>query len=87
MKPHLPPRQKEIIRLISLGCSNSEIAAILDLSTATVDNHKARLMETLGTDKSVLVTRLALKYRFTSSKDKLTAREKRRSGRKNDGWN
>ena len=87
MKPHLTPRQKEVIRLISLGCTNEEAAAILGLSPATVDNHKTRAMRALGTDKSVLLTRLALKYRITSMKDELTRSEKRKSGRKKDGWN
>ena len=87
MKPHLTPRQKEIIRLVSLGCTNEEAGAILGLSPSTVDNHKTRAMEVLGTNKAVLLTRLALKLRLTSMKDKLTAREKRLSGRKKDGWN
>lgn len=87
MKPHLTPRQKEVIRLISLGCTNEQAGAILGLSPATVDNHKTRAMRRLGTDKAVLVTRLALKYRITSLKDQLTRAEKRKSGRKNDGWN
>ena len=87
MKPQLTPRQKEVVRLISLGCTNDEAAAILGLSPATVDNHKSRVMRKLGTDKSVLLTRIAIKYRFTSMKDQLTRSEKRKSGRKNDGWN
>ena len=64
-KPHLTPRQREVVRLISLGCTNEQAAAILGLSPATVDNHKTRAMRNLGTDKAVLVTRIALKHRFT----------------------
>ena len=85
--PKLTERQAEIVRLISLGCTNEEIADILGLSPATVDNHRARAMRTLGTDKAALVTRLALKLRITSMKDQLTRTEKRKSGRRNDGWN
>ena len=87
MKPYLTPRQTEVVRLVSLGCTNEEAAAILGLSPATVDNHKTRAMRALGTDKAVLVTRLALKHKITSMKDELTRAEKRKSGRKNDGWN
>ena len=87
MKPYLTPRQLEIVRLVSLGCTNEEVANILDISPSTVDNHKTRAMNVLGTDKAVLLTRLALKHRFSSLKDKLTRTEKRKSGRKNDGWN
>ncbi len=87
MQIQLTKRQKEVVRLISLGCSLPEMAAILKLSPNTVDNHKAAAMARLGTDKAALVTRLAMKMRITSMKDKLTLAEKRRSGRKRDGWN
>ena len=76
----LTPRQREIARLISLGCTTDEAAAILRLSPSTVDNHKARLMQSLGTGKTALQTRLAIKHRLSSIDDKLTATEKRRSG-------
>jgi two-component system, NarL family, response regulator NreC len=87
MKPYLTLRQVEIVRLISLGCTNIEMAAILGLSTSAADNHRTRVMKALGTDKNALVTRIALKHRFTNFADKLTVSEKRKSGRKNDGWN
>ena len=35
MKPRLTPRHREVIRLISLGCTGEEIAAILDIAPAT----------------------------------------------------
>ncbi len=87
MAVHVTPREKQIVRLLSLGCSVNEAAKILKLAPSTVDNHRTRIMAKFGTDKTVLLTRLALKYRLTSMKDKLTLTEKRRSGRKNDGWN
>ncbi len=86
-KPYLTPRQTEVVRLISLGCSNEDIAWILDLATSTVDNHRSSAMAALGTDKAALVTRLAIKYGITSITEKLTRAEKRLSGRKGDGWN
>ncbi len=87
MSLQLTPREKEVVRLVSLGCTIGEAALILKLSPSTVDNHKSRAMAKLGTDKMALLTRLALKMRLTSMKDKLTVAEKRRSGRKKDGWN
>lgn len=87
MSPQLTEREREVVRLVSLGCTVKEAAAILKLAPSTVDNHKARAMAKLGTDKIALLTRLALKMRITSMKDTLTPAEKRRSGRKNDGWN
>ncbi len=87
MSDELTKRECEVIRLISLGCTVKEAAAILKLAPHTVDNHKARAMSKLGTDKAALVTRLAIVKRITSLKDQLTPLEKRRSGRKQDGWN
>lgn len=87
MKPNLTPRQTEIVRLVSLGCSTIEIAAILGIAESTVDNHKAAAMKIMGTDKASLVARLAIKHKISPLDDKLTASEKRKCGRKNDGWN
>jgi len=87
MPVHLTEREREVVRLVSLGCTVKEAAAVLKLAPNTVDNHKARAMAKLGTDKVALVVRLALKMRITSMKDTLTPTEKRRSGRRNDGWN
>lgn len=83
----LTPRQKEVVRLVSLGCIVEEIAHILDLAVSTVDNHKAAAMKTLGTDKATLLTRIAIKHKISSMDDKLSRAEKRKSGRSNDGWN
>ncbi|HUT90371.1 MAG TPA: helix-turn-helix transcriptional regulator [Thermoguttaceae bacterium] len=83
----LTGRETQVVRLVSLGCTLVEAAKILHLSTNTVDNHKANAMAKLGTDKAALLTRVALKRRVTTMKDRLTPAEKRRSGRKNDGWN
>ena len=86
-KTRLTPRQTEVVRLVSLGCTTQEVAAILNIAVSTADNHKATAMKMLGTDKSTLVTRLAIKNKITSIDDRLTASEKRKSGRKGDGWN
>jgi DNA-binding NarL/FixJ family response regulator len=83
----LTPRQSEVVRLVSLGCTNEEAANILGLAVSTVDNHKAAAMKTLGTDKATLLTRIAIKNKITKLDETLTAAEKRKSGRKNDGWN
>jgi DNA-binding CsgD family transcriptional regulator len=86
-KIHLTPREEEILRLVSLGCTVKEAAAILGVAPSTADNHKARLMAKLGTDKAALLTRLAIKHGVSSMQDTLDASEKRRSGRSQDGWN
>jgi len=83
----LTPRPRQVVRLISLGCTIDEIAAILDVAPNTADNQRARAMRTLGTNKAALLTRIAIKYGISSINDRLTLVEKRRSGRKRDGWN
>ena len=87
MASELTPREKEVVRLASLGCTSVEIGRILKLVPSTVVSHKARAMAKLGTDKVTLLTRLAIKLKITDMKDKLTPIEQRRSGRSNDGWN
>ncbi len=86
-KVHLTEREQEIFRLLSLGCTVKEVAAILRIAPSTADNHKARLMGKLGIGKSAILTRLALKMGISSMSDRLTRNEQRRSGRKEDGWN
>lgn len=83
----LTPRERQVVRLISLGCSVKETADILKLAVGTVDNHKANAMKKLGVNKLPLVTRMAIKLGISPLEDRLTTLEKRRSGRKNDGWN
>jgi len=87
MAIQLTPREREVVRLLSLGCTVREAASVLRLAASTVDNHKAKAMAKLKTNKVALLTRIAIRERVSKLSDRLTAQEKRRSGRKNDGWN
>jgi FixJ family two-component response regulator len=40
----LTPREKEVMHLISQGCSNKEAAVQLDLSVKTVETHRSHVM-------------------------------------------
>ena len=64
-----------------------EIGAILQLSGVAIENHKVRAMRGLGVFKAVLLARVAIAFGVSPLADKLTASEKRRSGRRGDGWN
>jgi DNA-binding CsgD family transcriptional regulator len=77
----LTPRLREIVRLVSLGCTQTEIGAILGIQPATVDNHKQRAYRLLGVSKSTVITRIAIKHRLSSLNDKLTRAEKLRISR------
>src|SRR4029078_11093595 len=48
----LTPRQLEILRLLVEGQSAKRIAATLNLSARTVEDHKYRMMEALGIENS-----------------------------------
>ncbi|WP_148074470.1 helix-turn-helix domain-containing protein [Bythopirellula goksoeyrii] len=54
MNSQLSPRQFEVVRLTSLGCLVTEIAAILGISRIAVTHHQAAAMEKLGTDRVCL---------------------------------
>lgn len=84
---NLTKRQREVVRLTSLGCTVEEIAAVLGIAVATADNHRLSAMRALGVGKATLLTRIAIKYRVSPLDETLTASEKRKSGRKKDGWN
>lgn len=87
MRIVLSERERQVVRLISLGCTVEESAKILGLSPNTVDNHKSRAMSKLGVDKTALLVRRAIKQRISPLNDRLTAAEKRKRGKKRDGWN
>jgi DNA-binding NarL/FixJ family response regulator len=44
----LSVREREIVQLLAEGKSNKEIAALLNLSTRTVENHRAKTMDKLN---------------------------------------
>lgn len=44
----LTPRQREVLQLIAEGRSTKAMASLLNISTKTVEFHKAKVMETLG---------------------------------------
>ena len=78
----LTPRQREVVRLVSLGCRQIEIAAILGLAPSTVENHRTLAMKRLGVSRVALLTRLAIEHRISPIKDKLTPTELRKMKRR-----
>ena len=70
--------QRRVVRLVSLGCTNKQVAAILGVSSSTVDNHRTRAMRRWGVRTSAELTRKALLEGVTSSDDGLTRRERER---------
>lgn len=60
----LTPRQIDVLRLIVEGRRMKEIAAILDLSTRTVETHKYEMMRALGVQSTAELVRYALENRL-----------------------
>ena len=57
----LTPRQREVLRLLAQGKRMKEIAAELDISVRTVENHKAHLFQVLGLGSTADLVRFAIK--------------------------
>jgi DNA-binding NarL/FixJ family response regulator len=58
----LTPRQREVLRLIVEGHRMKEIAALLNLSTRTVETHKYEMMEALGVQSTAELVKYALQH-------------------------
>jgi DNA-binding NarL/FixJ family response regulator len=57
----LSPREQEVVKLIAEGLSGREIADLLEISPRTVERHRANLLEKLGLQDRVEVTRYAIR--------------------------
>ena len=57
----LTDRQREVLKLVAEGHTNTEIAEILHLSTKTVMSHRANMYQRLGTSNLADVIRIAIK--------------------------
>ena len=58
----LTSRQREILQLFAEGKSAKEIASTLGLSARTVEDHKYRMMESLGVENSAGLIHFAIKH-------------------------
>lgn len=57
----LSPRQQEVLRLVAEGKSTKDIARALELSTKTVDVHRAQIMQRLDIHDVAGLTRFAIR--------------------------
>ena len=56
-----------MLRLITEGRRTKEIAAILNVSTRTVETHKYEMMQALGVQTTVELVRYAIEHRLVTS--------------------
>jgi DNA-binding NarL/FixJ family response regulator len=59
-KAGLTARQREVLRLIALGCSAKDIANQLNISVRTAEFHRAAIMQRLGLHSTAQMTRYAI---------------------------
>ena len=57
----LTDREREVLRLVVKGLSTKEIASQLDISTRTVETHRANLMRKLNLKSVALLTQFAIR--------------------------
>lgn len=60
----LTPRENEVLDLLTLGRSAKQVARELGISVRTVDFHRRNLLEKMGLDNVVQLTRLMDEFRF-----------------------
>jgi two-component system response regulator NreC len=63
----LTEREVEVLRLIALGHTNSEIAAQLYLSVRTIESHRAHIQQKIRRTSRAELVQYALEHGFVSS--------------------
>jgi DNA-binding NarL/FixJ family response regulator len=65
-REELTGTERDILRLVADGRSNSEVAAQLRLSTRTVETYRIRLMRKLDLDNLAALVKFAIRHGITS---------------------
>ena len=60
----LTTREREVLKMVSEGKSNNDIAALLSISARTVENHRANIMRKLKLKKTADLVRYAIQKGF-----------------------
>jgi DNA-binding NarL/FixJ family response regulator len=60
----LSAREREVLHLIAEGKSNKEVAAVLDISTRTAENHRASILRKLNLDSVADAVRYAIRNKM-----------------------
>jgi DNA-binding NarL/FixJ family response regulator len=63
----LTSRQREVLQLLAEGRSAKEAAAVLNVSSRTIEFHKYRLMKQLGVHTTAQLTQFAIKKRLITT--------------------
>jgi DNA-binding NarL/FixJ family response regulator len=60
----LSVREREVVQLLAEGRSNKEVADVLHISTRTVENHRAKVMEKLNLKSFSELVRYAIRNKI-----------------------
>jgi two-component system response regulator NreC len=60
----LSVREREVLRFLALGHTNSEIASLLSLSPKTIDTYRSRIMNKLNIHKKSDLVNYAIQYKL-----------------------
>lgn len=60
----LSDREREVMKLLSEGHPNREVAKVLHISPRTIDSHRANILRKLGVTTNAELVQLALKYKL-----------------------
>jgi DNA-binding NarL/FixJ family response regulator len=66
LSPDLTKRENEVLKLITSGKNNQEVADLLFISTKTVETHKANILEKLGLRNTAELVKYAIKNNLIS---------------------
>ena len=64
--PVLTSREREVIQLIAEGKTTKQIASLLNVSVKTVETHRKKIMDKLGTNSVAELTKYAIREELTS---------------------
>lgn len=62
----LTAREREVLKLIAEGCSNKDVARLLNLSVRTVETHRERIMRKLEVHNAAGLTKIAIAHGLVS---------------------
>ena len=66
VSPVLTNREREVIQLIAEGKTTKQIASLLNVSVKTVETHRKKIMDKLGTNSVAELTKYAIREGLTS---------------------
>jgi two-component system response regulator NreC len=63
----LSTREREVMKLLSEGRPNRDVAKMLHVSPRTIDSHRANIMKKLGIESNAELVQIALKFGLVES--------------------